>query len=188
MRKTDAEVSGVVVQIYESGSLIQRSYIFAGMLALIAVLILVWLDFGNIKDALLSLLPVVVGFALTFGIMKLWGMMINPANIVVLPLMFGIGIDSGVHIIYRWRMDQTGRPPGLTQGTGKGIVIVNLATLLGFGGMMLARHRGMQSLGFVLTLGMAMTLLACLTVMPAWLSLRRVLPKTSQAGNMAGGA
>ncbi len=173
MRSVDHEVTGVIVQIYESGTLIQRSYVFAGVLGLIAVSILVWLDFGNGRDALLSLVPVVVGFALTFGIMKLWGMKINPANIVVLPLMFGIGIDSGVHMIYRWRMDKTGSPPGLTQGTGKGIVLVNLATLLGFGGMMLARHRGMQSLGFVLTLGMAMTLLACLTVMPAWLSLRK---------------
>ncbi len=173
MRSVDQTVTGVIVQIYESGTLIQRSYVFAGALALVAVLILVWLDFGNGRDALLSLVPVVVGFALTFGIMKLWGMKINPANVVVLPLMFGIGIDSGVHMIYRWRMDKTGLPPGLTQGTGKGIVIVNLATLVGFGGMMLARHRGMQSLGFVLTLGMAMTLLACLTVMPAWLSLRK---------------
>lgn len=167
MRSVDPEVTGVIVQVYESGALIKRSYQIAGILALVIVFGLVWVDFRSIGDSLLCLLPVSVGFAVTFGVMDVAGMKINPANIIVLPLMFGIGVDAGVHMIHRWKQDPVRRPLGLTSGTGKGITVTSYATMIGFGCMVLARHRGIQSLGMVLTLGLGMTLLACWIVMPA---------------------
>lgn len=171
MRDVDPGVTGVMVQVYESGKLIKKSYQWAGMYALLIVFVLVCLDFWSVKDGVLSLVPVSMGFAATFGVMNLAGMQINPANIIVLPLMFGIGVDAGVHMLHRWKQDPTHRPLGLTSGTGKGVTITSLATMIGFGCMMLARHRGIQSLGFVLTLGLGMTLLACWFVMPAVLEL-----------------
>ncbi len=182
MQSVDPNVTGVAVQIYESGRLIENSYTLAGALGMGVVFLILLFDFQSLRDALLALVPVIVGFAVSFGIMRLVGMTINAANIIVLPLMFGIGVDSGVHLIYRSRMDPDGQPPGLTQGTGVGVVLVNMTTIIGFGVLAIpyiswlhigVRHRGIQSLGFVLTCGMAMTLLACLTVMPAWLELRR---------------
>jgi uncharacterized protein len=167
------DVTGVVVQVYESGGLIRRSYEMAGLWALVAVALIVTVTFRSLSDTLMTLVPVVIGFAVTFGIMWLAGMQINAANIIVLPLMFGIGVDSGVQIIFRSRMDQAGSPPGLTSGTGKGVTVTVLTSLIGFGAMMLARHRGIFSLGFVLTVGIGLTMLACWTVMPAMLELRR---------------
>ena len=172
MRSVDPAVTGVVVQVYESGELIRRSYVEAGVLAPIVVLVLVWIDFRSIRDALLSLAPVAVGFVITFGVMFLVGMAVNAANIIVLPLMFGIGVDAGVHMIHRWRMNPDARPLGLTSGTGKAISLTSYTAMIGFGSMMIAKHRGVASLGFVLTLGLGMTLLACWTVMPALLELR----------------
>ncbi|MBI1337196.1 MAG: MMPL family transporter [Phycisphaera sp.] len=168
----DPEVTGVIVQYYRSGYLIKSSYQKAGLWALLVVFILVYLDFRRLDDALLALAPVAVGFAATFGVMYLCGMKINPANIIVLPLMFGIGVDAGVHVIHRYRQDPTTRPLGLTAGTGKGITVTSYTSMIGFGAMMLARHRGIFSLGFVLTVGIGLTLLACYTIMPAWLELR----------------
>jgi hypothetical protein len=178
----DQRATGVIMQVYNSGDLILRSYQQAGVFALLAVFVLVLIDFRNLWDALLTLVPVAVGFAVTFGIM--WAlrpvgdrigilMQINAANIIVLPLMFGIGVDSGVHIIHRHRQDPGGRPPGMTAGTGKAITITSLTTMIGFGAMMIASHRGIRSLGFVLTLGIGLTMLACWMVMPAWLELCR---------------
>jgi uncharacterized protein len=182
LEEVDVRITGVIVQIYESGNLIFTSYKQAGIYAFIVVFVLVLIDFRKLQDAVLSLVPVAAGFAVTFAVMWLlrpWQnaigipMTINAANIIVLPLMFGIGVDSGVHIIHRYRMDPTGRPLGLTHGTGKGITITSFTTMIGFGAMMLARHRGIASLGFTLTVGIGMTLLACWTIMPAWLELRQ---------------
>lgn len=180
-------VTGVISQVYYSGHLIQNSYQLAGLYALAVVFLLVWADFRSLGDALLCLVPVAVGFAVTFGVMSALGMSINPANIIVLPLMFGIGVDSGVHILHRYRQSPSGSPPGLTSGTGKGITITSLTTMIGFGSMLMARHRGIASLGFVLSTGIGMTLLACLTVMPAWLALRNRRATAGQPGATAPG-
>jgi predicted RND superfamily exporter protein len=173
VRRVDPEVTGVIVQIYESGALIWRSYVKAGAYALVAVFVLVWIDFRRIPDAALCLVPVAAGFAVTFGIMWIVGVPVNHANIIVLPLMFGIGVDAGVHIIHRHRMDPSARPLGLTAGTGKGISMTSYTTIIGFAALMVARHRGIQSLGFVMAVGIAMTMLACWIIMPAWLELRQ---------------
>ncbi|MCX5658597.1 MAG: MMPL family transporter [Planctomycetota bacterium] len=127
----------------------------------------------GLHDSLLILLPVAMAFAVTFGIMWLIDMEVNAANIIVLPLMFGIGVDSGVHVLNRFRQDPDGQPVGLTQGTGKGITITCLTSVIGFGVMIPSSHRGISSLGTVLALGLALTMLACWTVMPAWLQLIR---------------
>ena len=172
LEAVDPTITGVIVQYYKSGTLIFTSYCMAGLYALGIVFAVVWIDFRRIADAALSLVPVCAGFAVTFGVMYVLGMSINAANIIVLPLMFGIGVDSGVHMIHRYRQDPVTRPLGLTAGTGKGITITCFTAMIGFGAMMLAEHRGIFSLGFVLTVGIGMTLLSCWTIMPAWLELR----------------
>lgn len=174
MKSVDPDITGVIVQIYESGSLIKNAYIIAGVWALVVVFAFVLVDFRSFNDALLSLIPVAIGFTLTFAIMRFAGMTINPANIIVLPLMFGIGVDSGVHMLHRFRMNPDDQPPGLTHGTGKGITITTYTTVIGFACMMIASHRGIQSLGFVLSVGVLMTMFACWIVMPAWLRLRQM--------------
>ena len=171
METVDPDVTGPAPQIYRSGRLILRSYMLSGIYALAIVFVLVYIDFGRLGDALASLAPVAVGFALTFGVMWLVGMPVNPANIMVLPLMFGIGVDAGVHMMHRYRQDPVNRPLGLTDGTGKAITVTTLTTAVGFGTMIFASHRGIASLGFVLTVGIMLSMFACWTVMPAWLEL-----------------
>ncbi|MBI1367730.1 MAG: MMPL family transporter [Planctomycetes bacterium] len=172
VRSVDGNFTGSPVQIYESGLLMQWSYQKAGALALIAVLIVAYLDFLRLVDALLCLLPVSVAFVLTFAMMWLFDVTINPANIIVLPLMFGIGVASGVHIMHRYRQNPRRRPAGLSQGTGKGIILTSGTTILAFASMLFAEHRGIRSLGFVLAVGISMTLIVCMTIMPAVLELR----------------
>ncbi|MCE9591213.1 MAG: MMPL family transporter [Planctomycetes bacterium] len=172
VKSVDREITGVIVQIYRSGQLIEFSYVRAGIIALLIVFAVVYLDFRSLRDSLLILLPVAMAFVVTFGLMWLIGMTINMANIIVLPLMFGIGVDSGVHVLNRYRQHPDDQPVGLTHGTGKGITITCITSVISFAVMMLSSHRGIASLGFVLSTGLAMTMLACWTVMPAWLQLR----------------
>ncbi|QDU33990.1 MMPL family protein [Poriferisphaera corsica] len=172
MRAVDPDVTGVIVQIYESGALIWKSYLEAGVYALCLVFILLWIDFRKMNDTVLCLTPVMIGFALTFGILYLVGIQINPANIIVLPLMFGIGVDAGVHILHRYRQDRFTRPLGLSGGVGKGVSLTSYTTMIGFGSLMISSHRGMAGLGFVMMLGIGMTLLACWMILPTCLELR----------------
>ena len=177
----DERITGGVVQIYESTRLMVRAYKRAGLYALIAVLLIVLLDFQRIGDALLTLVPVGLAFVMLMGIMGANNLPINPANIIVLPLLFGIGVDCGVHIIHRYRQSPHEPPPGLAEGTGKGVTMTSITTIIGFACLMIAQHRGIFSLGFTLALGMALTLLACLTVMPAVLVFRHRLIGRPQA-------
>jgi predicted RND superfamily exporter protein len=97
---------------------------------------------------------------------------LNFANIIVLPLIFGIGVDAGVHIVHRWRAEPQGHPAGLSGGTGRGVTLTMLTTIIGFASMLLAQHRGIRSLGFVMVAGLIVTLLACYVALPPLLRLR----------------
>ena len=168
------EVIGPPVQIYESSELIKREYLKAAIYAILAVFVLLILDFRSLADALCAMAPVVMGFVGVFGILGAFDQPLNFANIIVLPIIFGIGASTGVHVVHRWRAEPHGRPAGLSGGTGRAITLTMLTTMIGFGCMLLAQHRGIRSLGFVMVIGLGVTLLACYTALPAILRLRRV--------------
>jgi hopanoid biosynthesis associated RND transporter like protein HpnN len=171
-RAIDPQITGPPVQIYESGLLMRRAYLMAGIIAVAAVFALTLVDFLKPLDALLCLVPVTIGFICTFGLMWLGGVTLNPANIIVLPLLFGIGVSFGVQIMHRYKQARYTRPLGLSQGTMKALTLSSLTTIIAFASMLLAQHKGIQSLGFVLASGIALTLIASLTVMPCILELR----------------
>ena len=169
---TGIDVIGAPVQIYESSLIIQKEYAKAAIFAVIAILALLMLDFRRPLDALCAMAPVTVGFIGAFGIMGLIGVPLNFANIIILPIIFGIGVNAGVQMIHRWRQEPNGLPKGLSGGTGRGITLTMVTTMIGFGCLLLAEHRGIRSLGFVMVIGLSVTLAACYTVLPAVLRLR----------------
>ncbi|MHC4989672.1 MAG: MMPL family transporter [Planctomycetota bacterium] len=199
VRVVEPEVFGPPVQIYESSLLIVREYIRAAIYAIAVILVALLVDFGALyalagmlkgiagaggaaraaadmgsalADAVSALLPVVIGFIGAFGIMGLFGAPLNFANIIVMPIIFGIGAAAGVHVVHRWRVEPWGRPSGLCGGTGRGVTLTMVTTMIGFGCMLVAEHRGIRSLGLVMLGGLGVTLLACYTVLPAVLQLR----------------
>ena len=173
IRTVAPDVLGPPVQILESSRLIVRAYVASGLLAMIAVLLVLLLDFRSITDAATAMMPVFVGFAGTFGFMAIIGIELNFANLMVLPLIFGIGVDAGVHVVHRWRSDPSVRPPGLWGGTGSGILLTTATTAIGFGALMVAEHRGIRSLAIVMVIGLLVTLAAAWTILPAVLRLRQ---------------
>lgn len=188
LRTVDADVLGPPVQIFESSELIKREYLRAAAYALIAVLVLLFLDFQSLGDALAAMLPVGVGFLGTFAMLGLIDMPLNFANIIVMPLIFGIGVDAGVHIVHRWRVEPLGRPAGLSGATGRGITLTMLTTIIGFGCMLSAQHRGIRSLGLVMVTGLVVTLAACYIVLPPVLRLRTtqsIIDEASERGPAA---
>jgi predicted RND superfamily exporter protein len=172
VQSVDPHITGVLPQIYYSNEVIRASFVRSGAIAIVVVLVIVLVVFHSLVAAVMCMMPVIIAFVLTFGVMDVFGMSVNPANIIVLPLLFGIGVDCGVHVMHRYRLNPHERPLGLTHGTGKGVTLTSLTTMAGFASMLVARHRGIQGLGLVMTIGIGLTLATCWTVLPAVLELR----------------
>jgi hypothetical protein len=116
--------------------------------------------------------------------MGYFGIPLNPANIMTLPLVIGIGVTNGIHILNRFAEEQT--PSILAKSTGKAVLVSGLTTIAGFGSLALAKHRGIESLGYVMAVGVATCMFAGLTFLPALLNLilrRGQLKKQPSADN-----
>ena len=122
----------------------------------------------SLRDTLLALLPPVVGGAVTFGVLGLLGIPLNPANLIVLPLILGIGVDEGVHIVHDFAA-QRGRYR-MSGSTMNAITLTSLTTMVGFGSLMIASHRGIHSVGVVLAIGVASCMFVSLILLPAILT------------------
>jgi predicted RND superfamily exporter protein len=169
LRTVDSNVTGTPVQLYEYTTLLKDSYQQAAWYALGAIIIMVLIHFRTISSVILSLLPVGVGSIWLGGLMGLFDIPFNPANIMTLPLVIGIGVTNGIHILNRFAEEKN--PSILAKSTGKAVFISGLTTISGFGSLILAKHQGIQSLGEVMAMGVATCMIAGLTFLPAMLNL-----------------
>ncbi|MDB6125010.1 MAG: putative exporter of the superfamily [Pedosphaera sp.] len=186
LRTVDPNVTGTPIQLFEYTTLLKDSYIQAAYYALIAIVIMVFLHFRSITSVVLALLPVAIGSAWMGGIMGLFHIPFNPANIMTLPLVIGIGVTNGIHILNRFAEEQN--PGILAKSTGKAVFISALNTIAGFGSLILAQHQGIRSLGIVMSTGVATCMIASLTFLPALLILivpRRGKVKKQPSGDNA---
>ncbi len=127
------------------------------------------LDPRAVRDTLFALLPPLVGGVVMLGGMQWLEVPLNPANLIVLPLVLGIGVDDGVHVLHDFRSRQ-GRYV-MSPSTIHGVLLTSLTSMVGFGTLMIASHRGLSSLGLVLLLGVGSCLLVALVPLPAVLNL-----------------
>jgi predicted RND superfamily exporter protein len=169
VRSVAPEATGTPIQLYEYTTLLKDSYIEAAYYSLAAIAVLVFVHFKRISSVILSLVPVGVGSLWTLGIMGLMGIPFNPANIMTLPLVVGIGVTNGIHILNRFAEER--HPSILARSTGKAVIVSALTTIAGFGSLIPAKHQGIQSLGLVMSLGVAMCMIAAVTFLPALLTL-----------------
>jgi predicted RND superfamily exporter protein len=103
------------------------------------------------------------------GFMGWQNLPFNPANIMTLPLVIGIGVTNGIHILNRYAEERT--PGILARSTGKAVLVSGLTAIAGFGSLVLAQHRGIHSLGQIMSIGIATCMVAGLTFLPALLNL-----------------
>ena len=109
LRTVDPEVTGTPVQLLEYTGLLKTSYVEAAGWALLAIAILVLIHFRSLKQLILALLPVAIGALWMVGFMGWTGIQFNPANIMTLPLVIGIGLlveqvldrEVDIHVLHR---------------------------------------------------------------------------------------
>jgi hypothetical protein len=171
LRSVDPDVTGSAIHMFESTRLMTEGYVKGGLYAMTAIIIYVSLLFRNLRTVFFVLLPVLAGSIWTVGIMELIGLKLNMANLVILPLILGIGVVNGIHITHRYREEEDKNASVLGKSTGLAVLLSSLTTMIGFGSMMVADHYGVYSLGLVLTLGVFNCLVASVTFLPALLKL-----------------
>ncbi|HXZ88383.1 MAG TPA: MMPL family transporter, partial [Candidatus Binataceae bacterium] len=167
LRTVDRSVTGPPVQTYSIASVMRRGYERAAVLALIAVFVFVFADFRNLRDTLLATVPLVFGGAWLLETMGALGWEFNLANLFAVPIVIGMGVDNGVNMLYRWREERDKSSLILTRAVGKSVTICSLTTIAAFAALIPADHRGISSLGWILSLGTSFILLATLVVLPA---------------------
>jgi hypothetical protein len=186
MRTVDVNATGTPVQLLEYETLLKNSYVQAAWYALAAIAFMVLIHFRSLTALVLVLVPVGIGTLWLAGLMGWAGVPVNLANIMTLPLVIGIGVTNGIHILNRYA--EEGTPSILSRSTGKAVLVSGLTAIAGFGSLMLAQHRGIRSLGIVMSVGIAMCMIAALTLLPAllnWIPRWYPLMKKPSAGNSA---
>lgn len=165
VKQVDEDVIGSPVMILHHTSILKSAFEISGVYALVTVVFLLLIYFRSVKWTLLALLPLALGIYLMLFTMSITGIEFNPANFMGLPLLLGIGLDFGIHVLHRMKVE--GRIGIFDTSTGPATTISGLTTICGFGTMVFGGHQGVASLGFVLAAGVSGVLVAALLILPA---------------------
>jgi predicted RND superfamily exporter protein len=165
-RRVSPETTGFPIVFHGHSRRITEGFYLSVVVGLSLVLLLLILDYRNIRDASLASLPLALGVVWMMGFMRLLGISFNFANLVAVPLIIGVGIDNGVHVIHRVRLEGVDGMGVVLRHTARAILIASLTTMIGFGSLALASHRGLASLGTVLLLGVGSCLVTSVIVLP----------------------
>jgi hypothetical protein len=163
------------VEILESGDVVVSAIRNAAFIALAAIFVLLIVVLRSARDTLLVILPLALAALLTVAASVVLGMSFNFANVIVLPLLAGLGVASGIHLVARARESgraaATGRAAPLMQtSTPRAVILSALTTIGSFGSLAVSSHRGTSSMGELLTIAIAFTLICTLIVLPALMS------------------
>lgn len=169
LRTIDPNVTGTPVENYEYIELLRKAYLDAARWALIVVAILVAIHFLHPGYILLTLLPLGLGSLWALGIVGLAQIPFNPANIITLPLVLGIGVAYGIYAVDRYQ--EEGRMNLFSTSTGKAILLSAFTALIGFGSLLVSTHRGLYSIGLLMLVGIGSCLVTSLWVLPQILCL-----------------
>jgi len=134
-------------------------------LTVIIVFLLLLADFRKIKYALIAMIPLAAGIVWMVGLMKLTGQQFTVLNVMGLPMIIGIGIDDGVHVVHRWLAEGKTNIFLVFASTGKAILLTTLTTMLAFGSLIFSIWRGFGQLGGALFVGVAACFLTTVLIL-----------------------
>jgi predicted RND superfamily exporter protein len=143
----------------------------AGIYAFLVIVAVLWLDFRSWKRTAIAVAPLVLAVVFSLGILGLFGVPLNPANMIAFPLILGVGVDNGVHILHDYLLRRREHGATISYAIGRGVLVKALTTMIGFGTLMIASERGLVGLGLILTLGVGCAMLTALIFLPAVLHL-----------------
>jgi predicted RND superfamily exporter protein len=182
VRGVAPNATGAPVTIVESGRTILRAFVQAGLFALVAITLILWVALRRLVDVVLALAPLVLAGIMTLQAAWLVGLPLNFANIIALPLMFGVGVAFHIYYLIAWR---EGVVDVLASALTRAVFFSALTTGVAFGSLWLSSHPGTSSMGELLAISLVFTLLAAFIIVPACLGPPPAKAADDGSGNYA---
>jgi hopanoid biosynthesis associated RND transporter like protein HpnN len=177
----DANATGKPFATLEGLRGMKEGFQWAGLLALVAIVLIFLADFRDLRYTLWALAPLAMGVVISLGIMGLCGLPLNPANMIAFPLILGVGAVYGVHVVHDYLGQRRTSQYTLSFIIGRAILVMALTNMISFGTLTISGHRGLAGLGFILALGVGCCMVTALVFLPAML---RVVSNRSASGGM----
>ncbi len=155
---------GSPVVILEAGQAILGAFYQPGLISVLLIAFMLYLVLKRISDIGLVFAPLLLAGVFTLAASAIFGLAFNFANVIVLPLLFGLGVAGGIHLVLRHRTDPAATD---TSTTPRAILLSALTTMGSFGSIALSSHPGTASMGLLLTITITLTLLCTLIFLPA---------------------
>jgi hopanoid biosynthesis associated RND transporter like protein HpnN len=154
---------GGPISILESAHTIIRAFIEAAVLAIVAITLLLWITLRRFGDVLRTIIPLLVSGAVTLELCVLFGISLNFANIIALPLLLGVGVAFKIYFVMAWR---SGRTAMLQSGLTQAVILSAATTGTAFGSLWWSHHPGTSSMGELLVLSLICTLIGAVLFQP----------------------
>jgi len=182
VERLDGRLAGGAYAVLSAADVVADAMIQATVTAFLLGTLLVYALMRSIAFTVMVMVPLALAALLTVATGVLIGLPFNFANVIVLPLLIGLGVDSSIHLVMRARRLTDSRDIFSTS-TPRAVLISVSTTLASFGSLALSDHRGTASMGELLTIAISYTLLATLVMLPGLMALRERL-----RGGQAGGS
>lgn len=172
----DERVTGFAVTYQVTAPMIRRGFNQATWAAGLVVILMLLLDLRRPRLVALAILPLLATVLILLGAMAWLGIKLNMATQVAFPILFGLGVAYGVHMVHRWTEPDGADLSRVVGTTGKAIGLAALTTMAGFGAMMLARHSALSGFGSILFAGIALCVLTALFALPVLITALHLKP------------
>ncbi len=187
LQRVDPNATGVAVNLVEFARTTQEAFRQALVTALLVIAAILWIRWRRLDEMLLVLAPLFLAAILTGAAMVLIDLPLNFFNVVVIPLLLGAGVDSGIHLVEQSRVGYAKSERSISEDDGAEFALLGsttaravffsaLTTITSFGTLAFSSHVGLSGLGTLLTLGMALSVVCNLAVLPALLAWVRQSP------------
>ncbi len=161
-----ARATGTPVINIEASRAVTTAFNQAFTTAVVLITVLLWIVLRRAREVVVVLAPLALASLLTTALTVALGVPFNFANIIALPLLMGIGVDSTLHMLHRYRTTFHDGRSLLRTSTARAVLFSALTTTASFGNLAVSPHAGTASMGVMLTVGLGMTLLCTLVVLP----------------------
>jgi hopanoid biosynthesis associated RND transporter like protein HpnN len=169
--------TGGPISIVESANVVIHAFVEAAILAVILITLLLWASLRRFDDVLYTLIPLLVSALVTLELCVLFGISLNFANIIALPLLLGVGVAFKIYYVMAWR---SGQGCLLQSGLTQAIILSAATTGTAFGSLWLSHHPGTASMGKLLALSLVCTLIGAVFFQPILMG----QPRTNSANSL----
>jgi len=182
----EPSATGPAITLYESGKMVIDAFIQAGIVALVAIALLLSIVLRRVSDVLMTLIPLLVAGMVTLEICVLTGTVLNFANIIALPLLLGVGVAFKIYYILAWREGKAGL---LQSSLTRAVFFSAMTNAVAFGSMWASSYPGMSSMGRMMALALFCTMAAAILFQPVLMGPPRQLRAPQEpTGLLADGA